>query len=548
MKKLIFMCLVVFMGGILSAQTDPQWVWATCAGGMGNDWGFHGPTDQWGRSYMTGYFSDSADFGSNSYTSSGGLDVFIAQLDTNGSWLWVKTAGGTSLDQGAGIALDFDGCVYVSGSFNNSATFGTTTLTSHGAVDIFVAKLDNNGNWIWAVNAGGTSDDYGLQITTDSVGNSYITGQFSQTANFGVHSITSVGAGDIYIAKLDSQGNWLWATRAGGPGDDFGYGITRYQDGNVYTSGDFHGVADFGATSLTSTGLYYNNYVAKLDTNGNWLWATRGGGAGDAELAPAISVGQGGIHVAGYFAGTADFGAVNLTSQGSADIYVACMDMEGNWLWATRAGGTLWDAGFDIVVDVLGNSYVSGIFRSSSSFGFNILTALGDGDAFVAKVTDVGNWEWVLRGGGNGIDSAVNISTDGNGNMYVSGGFSLTTTYGSTSYTSSGGYDILIAKLSTPVPVDDELAPGLAGMSCLYNAYPNPFRSGGSTIIKANVATNENGTLAVYNLKGQRVASYQLSSGPHEISFSGRDLPAGLYLYQLRTPTVETTRKLVLWK
>ncbi len=548
MKQLVFVCLILALGGILSAQNDPQWVWATRAGGAGNDWGWLGATDQFGRSYMTGYFSDYADFGSESFTSSGGMDVFVAQLDYLGNWLWVKTAGGTSLDQGTGISLDFDGCVYVCGTFNNSATFGTTTLTSHGALDIFVAKLDNNGNWLWAVNAGGSGDDAGYQITTDSVGNSYITGQFSQTANFGALSLASVGASDIYVAKLDNDGNWLWATRAGGLGNDFGYGITRDYYGNIYTSGDFHGVADFGATSLTSTGLYYNNYVAKLDANGNWLWATRGGGTADAELAPAISIGQGGIHLAGYFAGTADFGAVNLTSQGSQDIYVACLDIAGNWLWATRAGGPLWDAGFDIVVDGSGNSYVSGIFRSSSNFGFNIITALGDGDAFVGKVDDIGNWEWVLRGGGYGVDSAVNISTDYDGNFFVSGGFSSTTTYGTTTYTSSGGYDVLIAKLSAGVDIDDDLAPDLSGVSNLSDAWPNPFHTGDTAYIKARIAERENGILTLYNLRGQIIQSQQLDSGPHEIVINGADLPAGIYLYQLKTQTVSAVKKLVLLK
>ncbi len=549
MKNLIAVCLLVWLGGLAYAESEPEWLWAVCAGGTGQDWSFHGPTDSNGNSYVTGYFDGVAEFGAATLVSQGGYDVFVSKLDTNGTWLWVKQAGGTSHEWGNAIATDNAGNVYVAGSFFGTATFGPTTLTSYGDYDIFLAKLDTNGNWLWAVNAGGPGQDSGWFLHSDSSGNSYVTGVFSQTAIWGGTTLTSAGDVDAYIAKLDTNGNWLWAKRAGGSGVDFGGGTVTDAAGNVFTSGDFHGTVDFGATSLTSTGLYFNNYIAKLDSNGNWLWASRGGGTADDESAPKISLdGAGDIHVTGFFAGTADFGATNLTSQGMQDIYVAKLDSAGNWLWAQRAGGPSWDAGWDILADASGNSYISGIFRGSANFGFHAFTALGDGDSFVAKVDNDGNWVWVLRGGGNGVDSAVNISTDGNGNYYISGGFSLTTTYGTYTYTSAGSYDILIAKLSAGVPVDDELAPDLSGVSCLQAAYPNPFRVGAIATIKANVAERETGTLTLYNLRGQIIQSQQLSSGSHEITVNGTGLPAGIYLYQLKTPSVSAIRKLVLLK
>jgi len=84
----------------------------------------------------------------------------IALFAQNEDWIWAKQAGGTIDDYGNSIAVDANGNIYVTGRFYGSSTFGTTNLTSSGGSDIFVAKLDINGNWLWAKKAGGTSDDY----------------------------------------------------------------------------------------------------------------------------------------------------------------------------------------------------------------------------------------------------------------------------------------------------------------------------------------------------------------------------------------------------
>ncbi len=136
-------------------------------------------------------------------------------MDSNGNWLWAKQAGGTSEEWGIGVAVDSNGNSYVTGFYQESATFGTITLTSSGGNDIFVAKLDSNGNWLWAKQAGGTSYDEGVSIAVDTNGNSYVTGDFSGSATFGTTTLTSSGEGDIFVAKMDISGNWLWAQQAG---------------------------------------------------------------------------------------------------------------------------------------------------------------------------------------------------------------------------------------------------------------------------------------------------------------------------------------------
>ena len=140
----------------------------------------------------------------------------VALFAQNEDWIWANQAGGTGYDDtGYSIAVDANGNSYVTGSFFGSATFGTTTLTCSGNFGIFVAKMDINGNWLWAKQAMGTYSNYGNDIAVDANGNSYVTGYFWGNATFGTTTLTSSGEKDIFVAKLDSNGNWLWAKQAG---------------------------------------------------------------------------------------------------------------------------------------------------------------------------------------------------------------------------------------------------------------------------------------------------------------------------------------------
>ena len=233
------------------------------AGGTNDDDGHSIATDSFGNSYITGYFSSApASFGTINLTSSGSADIFVAKLDSNGNWLWAKQAGGIYDDEGRGIAIDSYGNSYVTGAFARTVSFGTTTLTSSGYVDIFVAKLDSDGNWLWAKQAGGTGFDFGYGIATKSSGYSHVTGKFQGTASFGSTTLTSSGNADIFVAKLDNSGNWLGAQKAGGTGIDDGQSIAIDSYGNSYVTGYFQRTASFGDINISSSGLY-DIFVAK---------------------------------------------------------------------------------------------------------------------------------------------------------------------------------------------------------------------------------------------------------------------------------------------
>ena len=240
--------------------------------------------------------------------------------------------------------------------------------------EVFVAKLSSNGSWLWAVKAGGSIGDSGYAIAYDSSGGVYVTGYFeSDDATFGstIDVLTSSGGIHIFVAKLSSSGSWLWAVKAGGSGVDGGDAIAVDSSGNSYVTGYFGGTAAFGSTNLTSSGER-DIFVAKLSSSGSWLWSVKAGGSG-LEGGDAIAVdSSGNSYVTGYFGGTAAFGSTRLTSSGAYDIFISKLSSSGSWLWAVKAGGTSIDYARGIAIDSLGNSYVAGHFDGVATFGIKV--------------------------------------------------------------------------------------------------------------------------------------------------------------------------------
>jgi len=125
------------------------------------------------------------------------------------SWLWAESFGGNGSDSGNDIATDKQDNIYITGSFTEEISFGNFTLVSNGNVDIFVVKFDQYGNCLWATNAGGIDYDRGDGIAVNDAGEVYLTGTFYDTASFGTSIITSNGECDIFVAKLDLEGKYM---------------------------------------------------------------------------------------------------------------------------------------------------------------------------------------------------------------------------------------------------------------------------------------------------------------------------------------------------
>jgi PKD repeat protein len=281
-------------------DSSGNFVWAKRMGGTGHeDWGMGIAVDRAGNVHTTGTFEGTVDFdpGSGTYnlTSAGGTEIFVSKLDSSGDFVWAKRMGGTVWEWAFGIAVDRDGNVYTTGEFGGTVDFdpgpGTYNLERvDGGGDVFVSKLDSSGDFVWAKSMGGTDVDRGRAIAVDGAGNVHTTGTFKGTADFdpgpGTYNLMPAGDREIFVSKLDSSGDFVWARGMGGTGDEdvvgadgWGHGIAVDSAGNVYTGGDFDGTADFdpgpGTYNLTSAG-YDDIFVSKLDgspdTDGDGLF------------------------------------------------------------------------------------------------------------------------------------------------------------------------------------------------------------------------------------------------------------------------------------
>ncbi len=244
--------------------------WAKKMGGSTEDEGWAITTDLSGNVYTTGVFRGVADFDPNAGTfylaSAGGRDIFIQKLSSSGTYLWAKRFGSSNDDGGKSITIDFQGNLLIAGNFMGTSDFdpgiGTSFLSSAGARDVFVQKLDNSGNLIWVKQFGGNSNDYGQSMSTDTNGNIYLTGSIWGTADFdpgpGTYNLTPLGTVDIFIQKLDTLGDFIWAKQIGGSGKGVGQSITTDNFENIYTTGYFNNSIDFnpgsGTLNLTRVG------------------------------------------------------------------------------------------------------------------------------------------------------------------------------------------------------------------------------------------------------------------------------------------------------
>ena len=349
-------------------------------------------------------------------------------------------------------ALDALGNDYITGNFTGKVSFGATTLTSAGDRNIFVAKLNPAGGVVWARNMGSTSpnlDSFGRALALDSNGNLFVTGFYSGTSTFGGITLNNAGGRDSFVEKLDNSGNVLWAKGFGGVGDDLGQSLAVDGSGNVVVTGSYQDSVTFGGTTLTAPdGSSTEGFVTKLNSSGSVQWAVSLGGAGQNSGYGIATDTSNNIYVTGNFTGSGGFGAFILTSAGDSDLFVAKLSSAGVVDWALRQGGAGHDDGTAINVDPLGDVYVTGDFIGSSTFGAKTLNSVGQDDAFVEKLDVSGNVIWANRFGGTGFDAGFGIMSDSQGVVYTTGVFQGTAAFGGSTLTSAGGYDVYAAKIA----------------------------------------------------------------------------------------------------
>ncbi|MCX6275666.1 MAG: SBBP repeat-containing protein [Bacteroidetes bacterium] len=374
------------------------------------------------------------------------------------SWAWAKSACSLSAATSiTSITTDPSGNIFIAGNFRDSAMFGTTVFHPVGTANLFLAKYDSMGNYIWMQQAkGANSPPYDLitAICTDSSGNCYVTGFFNGVAIFSHDTIASTGPlPDVFIAKYNTNGNVVWLKKGFGQGSDYGNGIGLDADGNCYISGSFEQNISFGSISLLANNSSNDVFIAKLDPAGNFISAHSAGGS-SVDQVNALNVDlYGNCFVAGTFnSPQIVFGndTLNYTNTGM-DAFISKFDSSGMALWGRAGSGPGNQEPSGIASDLNGNCYTTGIFKGDTMFlDTTTLVTYGYYDFFTSIHDASGNQLWAGHQGSAtfGTENCNAITTDTSGNFYTTGQFRNPATFDTIAVTSVGAVDVFISKFN----------------------------------------------------------------------------------------------------
>jgi len=324
--------------------------------------------------YVAGSFQGNVSFG-GFWLNAPNSGAFVAKLSSAGTWLWAVKIDGNRV-AALGDMKAVNDTVYVAVNTRALAlTCGSTTLQLAGSVlRPTVWALDGNGAVLSAVAAGnGTTVDDRANAIAYSNGTIYIAGGFRGTARFGATLLSANTVDDLFIAATNGV-DWLWAVSGSNNNIDFWANGLAVRDGYLYAAGLYGGNATFGPYTLVSKGGR-DLFVCKLDTSGNWIWAV-GVGDMLNDYASSITSGVGGLYVAGSVRGNVTFGSdVYDTYNNTEQVYLANIDADGMWrLTLTTAPKTLGAQTEATCVASLGNRYATGGFYGGSmEFGNKVL-------------------------------------------------------------------------------------------------------------------------------------------------------------------------------
>lgn len=474
MKNQLFLFgLLLLMSNWAFAQ-GPSLSWAKSMGSTG--WTDHGNAiaiDPSGNVYTIGSFSGTVDFDPSAavfnLSTSGtfDMDMYIQKLNANGNLIWAKSI---KADAGWGINLDNSGNILITGIFTSIVDFdpsaAVTNLTSNGGVDAFVLKLTTNGTFVWAKSFGNTLPNVGVGIVSDKFGNTYITGTFHGTVDFNpgaaVNNLTSNGVEDVFVLKLDINGNFVWVRSFGGISAEHVCEIILDSNNNVFVAGSFYNTVDFNVNAdiynVSSNGER-DIYILKLDALGNYIWV-RTMGAGGRDVAEGIAVdASNNIYTTGSFSNTVDFdpstSTSNLVASTFYSAFVQKLSNSGTLVWAKCIGGTgtAKAEGCGISINAAGEVYTTGVFQNTVDFNpntaVNNITAVSGQDAYVQKMNSNGIYMWSFNINSGGYGPYLSIST-ASCQFYLTGNFSSTADFSPgttvTNLTSNGNTDAFVAK------------------------------------------------------------------------------------------------------
>lgn len=377
-----------------NSQGDRLWVQQIAT--PEDDYSYDIATDKQGNAYIAGYTE-----GKLGERDANSQDAWVAKYDKNGQQIWIEQLdGGFSSDYANAVATDNRGNVYITGK-----TWGNLGGNNLGEGDIWVAKYNKKGSKLWVKQFGSTAEDVANEIALDKNGNIYLVGNTSGSLN----GTYLGGETDVFVAKLDRNGELLWTLQNGTSGDDNAEGVAVDKNGNIYATGYTNG--DWGGTNQGSE----DAWLVKYNQDGKSLWTKKlGSGGSDWSNDVTVDVNNN-VYIAGLSGG---FLAEGFT--GGFDAFMAKYNPDGDEVWKRQAGTSENEFARGIAIDTDGNMlYVTG--DTTGDFGGS---NAGVRDMFVAKLNQnlpsISIKDVKVREGDKGTKIAkIPVSLDGESNEVV---------------------------------------------------------------------------------------------------------------------------------
>ena len=553
MKKLILALIVCSTQLPLFSQS---FEWALNTGGLSTE---DKPTnlaiDKIGNVFTVGTFESTVDFDPSDETfllaPAGPKAAFLTKTTSEGEFIFAKMLtgfGGYSSIQS--IKIDDDNNIYVIGTFAGTIDFDpgedVFNLTSSYS-DIFVLKLNSDGNFLFVRQFGGLNHDYGRDLLVDDSQNIYVLATFKGSADFdpseSIYNLTSNGDRDIAITKLDETGEFIYCKQIGGSGSDFSPSISKDSFNNIYIFGSFENSVDFdpGEAVYELNALYQGGFILKLNEAGEFIFAKKiDGGNVQAQQMKIDNLDN--IIIVGHFQGVVDFNPEAETFYlTSTEVYpfgspfIAKYNREGVIDFAITFDATLVFLLNSMAIDENENIIITGAIADSVDFNpgpeenylIHPYETWEDGQSiFICKLDGGGNFVSVQ--GQTGISEGISIISDPFNNLYLAGTFNNTIDFDASDdifeLSASGSVSMFLLKLGQYVLENPSQQQNIQLL-----AYPNP--SLGSVMIELD-NTYKDITLIIQNNLGEEVYTENFS----EVKNIEVDLPlaAGIYYISLK--------------
>lgn len=426
-------------------------LWSVMFGGSLADKATSTAIDSAGNVYVGGMFSGTMMVGPDQLVSAGGTDGFLVKFDATGAYQWAQAFGDAADQAVLAVGVDAADEVFIGGYFSGTLTLGGmsgATYMGNGR-DAFLAKLTGTGSYLWSKRMGVAGSQQVTSLAVNAAGEVVVGGTFDGTLVCPFGCITSLGGQDIFLYKFNAQGQQQYIKLYGDPAEQLLNAVAFDPAGNLLLAGQLQGsTTDFGGGALGSAGGF-DAFVVKLDPMGTHLWSRRYGDPIDQRAASVVADPAGNVIVAGNFASSINFGALDIQSAGFNDLFVLKLDPDGAYLWANTYGDATDQLAGGIGTDAAGNIALTGAFEGKIDFGGGPLSSTVTYDVFVAKLTDMGAHIW-SKGYGNSasqVGGALHVSAT-TGEIFVTSTAAGTIDFGNGPLTSAGVEDVTLAKIS----------------------------------------------------------------------------------------------------